>query len=353
MSGNTRAILQLAAVMGLAGILLVAPQPQSAATSPNTRQHGWVRRVPGLPSGYFGWIVQPYGKRVIAVNPTGEQDIIKVLREPPKPGQDRDPFAPPYKVMLLSPEEERVVEQFESNHIWAVAILAEKERSSVSWLAQGYDYWVLDAVRQVAYALRTPPQPLLFWQTLDKVDLNTRQVLHTLRMREIGAIALSACGNRLYVPHMTDDKGATVSIYDAGTMKLLKELPASQTIERIISSRDGRMLYLVSDEAFLMMDADKNEFIGDAFALPRMGAGAWALEVSEDGKEVYVGGGQISHEERGYILALDAATGQQRRRLSIGVGTCVSLAVVGNKLFAGCLDGIYVIDIDAWRKNAR
>jgi DNA-binding beta-propeller fold protein YncE len=244
-----------------------------------------------VPSGYFGWIVQPYGKRVIAVNPTGEQDIIKVAEELPKPGQDRDPFAPPYKVMLLSPEEERVVEQFESNHIWAVAILAEKERSSVSWLAQGHDYWVLDAVRQVAYALRTPPQPLLFWQTLDKVDLNTRQVLHTLRMQEIGAIALSADGNRLYVPHMTDDKGATVSIYDAGTMKLLKELPASQTIERIISSRDGRMLYLVSDEAFLMMDAAKNEFIGDAFALPRMGAGAWALEVSEDGKEVYVGGG--------------------------------------------------------------
>jgi hypothetical protein len=58
-------------------------------------------------------------------------------------------------------------------------------------------------------------------------------------------------------------------------------------------------------------------------------------------------------DAQGAVAALDVSKRRVVRTLQLSRGACSSVCVVGNKLFAGCLDGIYVIDIDAWRKQAK
>jgi hypothetical protein len=55
--------------------------------------------------------------------------------------------------------------------------------------------------------------------------------------------------------------------------------------------------------------------------------------------------------EKGRVAAIDIAQKKLVRVLELSPTACTSVVVVGDKLFAACLDGVYVIDIPSWRKQ--
>jgi hypothetical protein len=66
-----------------------------------------------------------------------------------------------------------------------------------------------------------------------------------------------------------------------------------------------------------------------------LGFGLRPVEVSADGRTVYVG-----NQHRGEVLALDGATGERRGRWAIG-GGIKALRVAGQRVFSGSLCGVY------------
>lgn len=81
------------------------------------------------------------------------------------------------------------------------------------------------------------------------------------------------------------------------------------------------------------------------------------MRLSPDERETYIALTQFKWKKdndrmlNGRVAAIDIGARKVVRILRLSDTGCFSLAVVGNRLFAACLDGIYVIDIDAWRKN--
>lgn len=73
------------------------------------------------------------------------------------------------------------------------------------------------------------------------------------------------------------------------------------------------------------------------------------LTLNPDGQEIYVA--LREGEARGAVAAIDTIQKKLVRILDLSPTACTSVTVVGDKLFAACLDGVYVIDIPAWRKQ--
>jgi hypothetical protein len=71
--------------------------------------------------------------------------------------------------------------------------------------------------------------------------------------------------------------------------------------------------------------------------------------LASDEKEIYVA---LRHgREKGRVAAIDIAQKKLVRVLELSPTACTSVVVVGDKLLAACLDGVYVIDIPSWRKQ--
>ncbi|MCS7253180.1 MAG: hypothetical protein NZ781_03990, partial [Armatimonadetes bacterium] len=83
------------------------------------------------------------------------------------------------------------------------------------------------------------------------------------------------------------------------------------------------------------------------FGFPTDFSGSIAL--ASDEKEVYVA--LRDGWEKGRVAAIDIAQKKLVRTLELSQTACTSVVVMGDKLFAACLDGVYVIDIPAWRQK--
>jgi len=73
------------------------------------------------------------------------------------------------------------------------------------------------------------------------------------------------------------------------------------------------------------------------------------MALSSDEQEIYIG---LEYGlKKGAVAAIDVAQKKIVRVLELSPTGCTSVVVIGEKLFAACLDGVYVIDIPAWRKQ--
>jgi hypothetical protein len=75
------------------------------------------------------------------------------------------------------------------------------------------------------------------------------------------------------------------------------------------------------------------------------------IALAPDEKELYAG--LRLAEKDGAVVAIDVAQKKVVRKLELSKTGCTSVAVAKGKLFAACLDGVYVIDIDRWRSQKK
>ena len=108
-----------------------------------------VRKVKGLPSGRYGWVLETYKGMLFLIYITGKRDVEKLLSRP------GSPFIFPFPVAIIDVASEQVVEEVVSKHYRAVAIYAEIRGGKHSWLEKNYEHWLIDGNRNVAYACGT------------------------------------------------------------------------------------------------------------------------------------------------------------------------------------------------------
>jgi len=140
----------------------------------------FVRKIGGLPTGLHYWLVDIYQNQVFVVDGYGNK--VKITGK-----INLDP-TPPFYVARINPDTEQVVEEFTSKHFRAIAISAERENRPDSWLAEEFDYWVIDEQSKIAYALKPIRQDE--WGSeryagVYVIDINTRQVKKFLEISPV------------------------------------------------------------------------------------------------------------------------------------------------------------------------
>ena len=324
-----------------------------------------IRKIEGLPSGRFGWVIGEWEGQLYLVYLTGKRDVVELLSQAFPPGTS--PFVSPCPIAHINPESERVVEEFESKHLFPIAITAEREQRSDSWLAQEYDYWIVDTQANIAYALK----PIRWdeWGANERyagvyvIDLKAKQVNRFLEISPTYSFALHPNRKKLYVmtaPKDAETETGEILVYSTENFSLLKKITfyGGVYIWTTKFTRDGnKMFCCVRGRGLLVVNtiSDTLESWGELEGYPQDFSADLSFEtiaLSSDEKEIYTTAvkGEIG-KERGAIAAIDIAQKKLVRVLEISPTECTSLEVVGDKLFAACLDGVYVIDIPAWRQQ--
>jgi WD40 repeat protein len=307
---------------------------------------GFVRHVVKS-SNYRVWIVIADNDHVFAV------DLAPInikLWEPLEPTF-------PFHFLQIDPTTERVTKEGKTNHIFARAIIAEQEQTPYSWLTKNYRYWVIDNQNNVVFAARYIAGPSS-WDgiisSIDVIDLSTREVKQTIKLQPevaYGTMALHPNGTKLYLSVSERDVGGIVWIYNTKTLERIKVLPldSDHTIGDMHFSKDGKFLFGAIDaRGVVMIETDKDEIVGwinppkDRVFMPR-------IALSSDEQEIYIG--LELGLRRGAVAAINVAQKKIVRVLELSPTGCTGVVRVGDKLFAACLDGVYVIDIPAWRKQ--
>jgi DNA-binding beta-propeller fold protein YncE len=252
---------------------------------------------------------------------------------------------------------EQVIREGKTNHVFARAILAEQEQTPYSWLAKGYEYWVIDEQNNIVFAARYGVDALTHaptFSSVDAIDLSTREVKRTIRLQpeaDYGAMALHPNGMKLYLSVRERGVGGVVWIYTTKTLERFKILPlhSDHTIEGMHFSKDGQYLFgEVGSRGVAIIDTVNDKIVGwvnppeDRLFMP-------LIALSSDEREIYVG---LQYGlKRGAVAAVDVEKRKSIRVLELSPTGCLGVVRVGEKLFAACLDGVYVIDIPAWRKQ--
>jgi DNA-binding beta-propeller fold protein YncE len=323
----------------------------SWVTLQTTNQNAsFVRKIGGLPTGQYWWFVDVYQNRLFIVDVYGNKvDITDKI--------DLDP-TPPFYVACVNPDTEQLVEEFTTKQLRAIAISAEREQRPDSWLAQDYDYWVYDSQSNTAYALK--PVRWDEWGEerypgVHVIDVQTRQQKKFLEAPYVGAIALHPNREKLYVAVVVGEI-REIRIFSTTTLQLIKTLPyeSDGLIWDMKFTRDGgRLFCCVHGRGILVIDTLNDQFEAweDTSEMPinfGFPTELVSIALSSDEKEIYLA--LSEGEEKGRVAAIDIAQKKLVRVLELSPKACTSVVVVGDKLFAACLDGVYVIDIPAWRK---
>jgi len=310
----------------------------------------FVRKINGLPMGRYWWFVDVYQNQLFIVDTFGNKvDITGKINLDP---------TPPFYVARINPDTEQVVEEFTTRQWRAIAISAEREQRPDSWLAQDYDYWVFDSQSNTAYALkpvRWDEWGMERYAGVHVVDVQTRQRKKFLEAPYVGAIALHPNREKLYVA-VVGEETREIRIFSTTTLQLIKTLPyeSDGPIWDMKFTRDGSRLFCcVYGRGILVIDtlSDQFEAWGDTSEMPidfGFPTDLVSIALSSDEKEIYLA--LSKGEEKGRVAAIDIAQKKLVRVLELSPTACTSVVVVGDKLFAACLDGVYVIDIPAWRK---
>jgi len=338
--------------IGLFGLSLTIMVAASWVTLQTTNQNAsFVRKIGGIPTGQYWWFVDVYQNWLFIVDVYGNKvDITDKI--------DLDP-TPPFYVARVNPDTEQLVEEFTTKQLRAVAISAEREQRPDSWLAQDYDYWVYDSQSNTAYALK--PVRWDEWGEerytgVHVIDVQTRQQKKFLEAPYVGAIALHPNREKLYVA-VVGGKSREIRIFSTTTLQLIKTLPyeSDGLIWDMNFTRDGSRLFCcVHGKGILVIDTLNDQFEAweDTSKMPinfGFPTELVSIALSSDEKEVYVA--LRYGREKGRVAAIDVAQKKIVRVLELSPTGCTSVVVIGDKLFAACLDGVYVIDIPAWRKQ--
>jgi len=345
----------------LSGFVLLGWMVHASPSSP-------VRRVTGIPEGHYVWALSGTETSIYAVDIYGNRYD---LRYRPLPNQlETSNF-----VMRVDIQAERVVDTFVIHADFCPldngSFLDAWRKGTHPHLVSHYDYWVTDPSRAVVYALKPSTDAtdarMTFerWRELYVLESHTGKVLRVVRMPEgyIECIRLSPDRRLLAVA-----SGQQIRLYQAPDMQLLETLSFGwdAAIPRMVFSADGRRLFVFGKaRGLLIADMERKRFdIGDdealrgqpmTFGLPYLEM--WDMALSPDEREVYIALAQLKWSKgngryvNGRVAAVDVGSRRVVRVLHLSDTGCFCLAVVGNKLFAACLDGIYVIEIEAWRKN--
>lgn len=314
----------------------------------------FVRKISGLPTGQYWWLVDAYQDWVFVVDRYGNKvDITGKM--------DLDPVSPFY-VARINPDSEQVVEEFTTKQWRAIAISAEREQRTDSWLAQEHDYWVLNSQSNTAYAFK--PVQWNEWGEerytgVHVIDVQTRQLKKFLEISPVGAFSLSPSGGKLYVSvGPKDDRPPEIRVFSTATLDLVKTITYNSDCpiwDMKFTSDGNRLFCCVYGRGLLVIDtaSDQIEPWGEPLAVPiNFGLStdfSFSIALALDEKEVYVA--LRRGREKGRVAAIDITQKKLVRTLELSPTACTSVAVVGDKLFAACLDGVYVIDIPAWRKQ--
>lgn len=317
-----------------------------------------IRQVRGLPTGRFGWILRKWKEdQLFLVYLTGKRDVIELLCKP----LDQSPFVSPFPVAVIDPDTEQVVEEFTSKHHHPMAITAEREQRPDSWLAQDYDYWVLDEQANIAYALK--PTRWDKWGADERyagvyvIDLNTRRVKKFLEISPTYTLALHPDREKLYImtaPKEREVESGEIQVYSTVNLSLLKTITydGGMRIWNTEFTKDGSRLFCcVEGRGILVIDTTSDQlesWIWSRKLLPDS-RNVVSIALASDGRELYIG--LHEGEERGAIAAMDVSQKKLIRMLELSPTACTSVVVVGDKLFAACFDGVYVVDIPAWRQG--
>lgn len=326
-----------------------------------------VRRVADVPEGHYAWALSQAGTDIYAIDIIGNRYD---LRHRPSPRNLRDWEASNF-VMRVDSQAEKVVDTFVIDaDFWPIdsPLLISLRKGTDPHLVSNYNHWVSDPSRGIVYALKPftgHRMTLDRWREIYVVEARTGNVLHTIRMPEgfIDCIMLSPDGQLLAVAHAQQ-----IHLYRVADIQLIVTLPFSgdASIQRMVFSADGKRLFVFGKaRGVLVVDVERKQFdLGSdeaargrmvTFGLPDLQMRD--MRLSPDGKEIYIALTQLAWEKdndrylNGRVAAIDTGSWKVVRTLRLSDTGCFSLAVVGNKLFAACLDGIYVIDIDAWRKK--
>lgn len=308
-----------------------------------------VRRVSGLPSGYRLWAVIPCKNHLFVVD-AGQMDTKQWETI-------RSTTIPPFRAFRVDPVTEQVVEETDTQAMSSIIL------SEYPWLlSQGYEVCLIDKKTNTAYALgkrwiktRLSSYPEVVYPQVEVIDLSTRQVKKIIRLLPeavFGTFALHPNKAKLYLSVQAEDVGGALWVYSTITLERTKviELGGSDhPIRGIRFSKDGRYLFgSLSVRGIAIIDTEEDKLIGWINPLEYRNY-TTSIELSSDGREIYVG---LEYDyKKGGIAAIDVEQRKIVRILELSPTGCVSVAKVGEKLFAACLDGVYVIDIPAWRKQ--
>jgi hypothetical protein len=315
---------------------------------------GWssfVRKISDLPAGRQDWIVETYQGKVYAIS------LIHLETQ----GSEN-------YVACIDPNTEKVIDRFTTKKFTAIAVSAEREQRLDSWLAREYDYWVLDEKSNIAYALKpTAPDnwdPEQRYNGVYVVNLKTHKVEKFLPISPMtGKIFLHPNRGKLYIttePKEAEIETGEIRIYSVSDWVLLKTIThLGQVILDAKFTKDGNRLFCCSIRGMLVVNTleDRLEPWDSSPDVPvrfNIEGHMYSLDLSSDEKELYVAIELIKVGkgiQKGGVAAIDIVRKKLARILELSSPACTSVAVVGDKLFAACLDGVYVIDIPAWRKQ--
>jgi len=321
-------------------------------------------RVQGLPGGEYDWVIYQWNGRLFLVS--GSVNLL-TLEGAKRYTVDADIY--PFSIYRIDAETERVVEQFQSKHFFPIGITAEREQRSDSWLSQNYDLWVVDNQRNLAYA--TKPREWSIAGLLEDphykvfvIDLQQRQVQAEVTVPPVEDLSLSSDGRKLYVGsgkveyHEEDERWeAGVAVISTETLTVTKKVSfGTDAPAPMVLSRDGSRLFCVSPQGLAVLNTATDELEawdnnGNVHLLDIYQSvsrrNPYGLAIATDERELYVG--LQDGDERGAVAAIDLTQKKVVRVLELSPRACTSVAVVGNKLFAACLDGVYAVDINQWR----
>lgn len=305
------------------------------------------RKIGGLPSDYRLWLVTTYENHLFVIE-GGQVDT--------KRWEPKLPLPLIFRAFRVDPVMERVVEEFKTKHIFAQSILAEREQRPDSWLAQDYEYWLLDGKTNTVYAVKPTRWEEMAraqrYSHVEVIDLSTRQVkkiIGLLPEASFGTFALHPSKAKLYLSVRGRDVGGLLWIYSTTTLERIKaiELLSDHTIWDIHFSKNGRYLFgSLGARGIAIIDTEEDKLIG-WISPPEDRLYTASIALSPDDREIYVGLGFALR--KGGIAAIDVEQRKIVRTLELSPTGCISVAKVGEKLFAACLDGVYVIDIAQWR----
>jgi WD40 repeat protein len=313
----------------------------------SAKAQDFIRKVSGIPSEQKIWFLTADGDRIF---------VVDILLDPKRPVISSFP-SPPYPFFQIDLVTEQVIREGKTNRVFARAIIAEQEQTPYSWLAKDYEYWVIDDQNNIVFAARYGVDALTRAPTVssvDAIDLSTREVKRTIKLQPeaaYGAMALHPDGTKLYLSVRERDVGGVVWIYNTKTLERIKVLPldSDHTIEDMHFSKDGQLLFgAVGARGVAIIETGEDEIVGwvnppgDRLFMPPMA-------LSSDEREIYIG---LEYGlKRGAVAAIDVAQKKIVGVLELSPTGCTGVVRVGDKLFAACLDGVYVIDIPSWRKQ--
>ncbi len=329
----------------------------------------FVRIVRGMPDYPGLWYLCSDGKHLyvggvpVELKQDGGHSLITKIQSPP-----------PMHVIVIEPKEERVIATKQVDEVfWPIRNTQYIEAAlsgTLGWPREKYDYWII--ANGMVYALspmrRNSPEAYR-WDTVYQIEPQTHTIKRQVRLSVflpssnegghqkidfIYVLTTSPQGNWLFTGHP-----GRVGVWSLPDLKLTAfyHYETDHNVEEIYCTPDGSRLYVLiypfevlevslSDLRACRVGAQPTALRSRRVHLePQM----TAMVPSPDWRELYVV--QRAGHQDGRVLAIDLATRKVVRRLKLSDKACISAVVVGSKLFVSALDGVYVIDIDAWRKN--